>query len=193
MAKLSRELIYGVGINDADFTTRTLLSYKTWYKILCRCYREDELIRRPSYRGCEVGSEWKSFSNFHRWFSDNYRPGWHIDKDLLHPGNKIYSPDHCVCIPFELNTFVLANESRRGPHPIGACWIKKDKVFKSQIRTGGKEHKILGYFKDPMEAHLKWHEAKLQEAEKFRTLCEEIHPELFAGLIAKVNSMRVQP
>jgi hypothetical protein len=185
-----RRLIYGVGVNDADFNTGGLQSYKAWYQILCRCYREDDLARRPSYRGCEMGVEWVKFTDFHKWFNENYRQGWQIDKDILCLGNKIYSPEKCVYIPRALNSFVLSNPSRVGDFPLGVSFSKKHKAFKAQIRDGHGGKIFLGHYYCPHEAHLKWHEKKMEQAHEFNNLCDSIHPFLFKGLVKKIESYR---
>ena len=33
------------------------------------------------------------------WFDKNYIEGWHLDKDLIVKGNKVYSPTTCMLPP----------------------------------------------------------------------------------------------
>lgn len=58
-----RTLIYGVGINDSEYKTQgvgvqTCPFYVKWKDMLRRCYSEEMLNKRPTYRGTIVCSEW---------------------------------------------------------------------------------------------------------------------------------------
>ena len=77
--------------------------YNTWKHMINRCYNSNENSRNYSYETCEVDSYWHNFQNFAEWMESNYNPetmqGWHLDKDILVKGNKIYSPDTCAFVP----------------------------------------------------------------------------------------------
>ena len=172
-------LVCGVGINDADFPMskpvngkiKKIPSYECWKNMLFRCYSPSVLAKSPCYSGCSVCDEWLSFSAFHEWFEGQHKePGWHLDKDLLTPGNKCYSPDSCIFVPQAVNSFTTDNRAKRGDCLIGVNWHKRDKRYRSQCKnpfTGADEH--LGYFTNEQEAHFAWkrrkHELACQLAE----------------------------
>lgn len=72
------------------------------------------LKKKPSYIGVKVCDEWKYFSNFKKWFDENYR--WdlvekdimvELDKDLFSDDNgKIYIPDTCIFLPRKINAMM---------------------------------------------------------------------------------------
>lgn len=163
-----RKLVYGVGINDADYTTQAVIDgvsaacpfYSRWTGMLKRCYSEKELKRNPSYSECSVSEDWHTFNIFKSWMEEQDWEGKQLDKDLLITGNKIYSPESCVFIGVDVNTFIA---EKRGSLPFGVSYHKRDKVFQSGIKVGGKRV-FLGNYKSPEEAHQAWKEAKYKQA-----------------------------
>lgn len=117
------KLVYGVGVNDYKGNTKYnhehIPSYHTWGQMLKRCYSKEFLDRQPTYRGCSVCEEWWSFSNFKKWFDENYIEGYSLDKDILFKGNKIYSPETCCFVPNEINVLLCKSDAKRGKLPIG--------------------------------------------------------------------------
>ena len=154
--KRKRTPIYGIGINDSDsqvFTTKNgekipEVAYKHWLSMMSRCYgRVKE--KEPSYIGCVVCDEWLVYSNFKEWFDENYIDGYHLDKDILVKGNKIYSPETCCFVPKEINNLLNKHSKDRGELPIG--------VTKSGCRFSARLNMIdvrkrIGYFKTPYDA-----------------------------------------
>ena len=53
--------------------------------MLSRCYKPHTEQLEHSYAGCTVAEEWLRFSNFLAFWKENYRDGYVLDKDLLHP------------------------------------------------------------------------------------------------------------
>ena len=104
--------LYDIGfIGEGDYTSvvnkvRTK-EYKLWASMLKRSYSEKYKEKFPSYIGITVCEEWHNFQNFAKWVSFNYNPetmkDWHLDKDLISEGNKIYSPETCCFVPNKLN------------------------------------------------------------------------------------------
>ena len=69
-------------------------SYYRWLDVIQRCYNQNSnSYKNYGAKGVIVCEEWKLFSNFKRWFDENYIEGYEIDKDL--GGGKIYSPETC--------------------------------------------------------------------------------------------------
>lgn len=63
-------------------------------------------VYSPAYKGCSMAEEWHTASNFKEWFDEHYIEGYELDKDILIPGNKHYSPETCVFVPKQVNTFL---------------------------------------------------------------------------------------
>lgn len=163
--------------------------YIVWYNILQRCYSEYAPTNNPTYKDVTVCDEWLTFSNFYKWWKSNKVDGWHIDKDLLVAGNKIYSPDTCIYIPRELNNFANASEATRGLSKlIGANFHKRDSKFEGHVSDGSGKKIYLGRFDDAISAHNAWYSKKLELAQDYKELCDSIHPDIFNGLISKIKS-----
>ena len=146
--------------------------YKQWYNMIERCYNEKLHQCRPTYIDCYVSDDFKDYSKWRDWF-DNYQykhDGWHLDKDLLFKGNKIYSESTCVFIPREINQVLTKREASRGEHLIGVCWSKTNKAFMAQVRKNKGKREHLGYFKTETEAFNAYKKAK---EEYLKELAEE--------------------
>ena len=178
----TRKLVYGVGINDADYVTQkweTIIVngkrkqkfvwvcpfYRAWKSMLERCYSIKTQERQPTYKGCSVSKEWLTFSVFKNWMETQDWEDKQLDKDLLFEGNKVYSPETCVFVSGMVNLFTVDSGASRGELPIGVCWNNGANKFKSQCRnpfTKKREH--LGYFTCEQEAHQSWLKRKLELA-----------------------------
>lgn len=184
---MSKKLIYGVGINDADYVTNPTIEgrripckiYATWYDMLRRCYNRVELERRPTYLECLVASEWHSFMNFRAWMLTQDFEGKQLDKDLLFPGNKVYSKDTCVFISGALNGFMIERTNVRKLLPLGVT--TSGSKFKAQCQNPlTKTNKYLGTFSTPEEAHLAWKKYKHELALEYAKL--ETDPRIIKAL-----------
>jgi hypothetical protein len=114
--------VCGVGYSDVNATYkegRQLKSYVTWKDMLKRCYSSKCQEIQPTYIGCTVADEWKYYSNFKKFYDKHYREGFQIDKDILFPGNKIYSKKTCRFIPEALNLLLVDSANTRGSFPLG--------------------------------------------------------------------------
>jgi len=173
------KLVYGVGINDADYVVHKYESievdgvrkrrlvwecpyHRAWKSMIMRCYSPKSQGRFPTYKGCSVSEEWITFSNFKSWMEKQDFEGMHLDKDLLFEGNKVYSAETCVFVTRGVNLFTTDRGAYRGEWSIGVCWHKGVGKFGSNCRnpfTNKKEH--LGYFTFELEAHQAWLKRKL--------------------------------
>ena len=143
------KIVLGVGINDSTGPVchKGVVNhdYSTWTSMLMRCYAECYQSQYPTYIGCEVCSEWLTFSNFRVWYQENYQKGFELDKDLLIQGNKIYSPQTCRFVPHYINSLFLHSKSRRGTYPLGvsrhgnkyqaACRSPKGEILTKRFDT----------------------------------------------------------
>lgn len=137
-----RRLIFGVGVNDSPkaiskHNIRNDKDYYLWHGMIQRCYDDYTQKKHPTYNGCTVCDEWLYFSNFKKWFDKNYIEGYQLDKDILVKGNKVYSPNTCCFVPFEINTLFTKSNAKRGVLPIGVQRYLKDR-YRTCFKRGGK-------------------------------------------------------
>ena len=183
-----RSPLYGVGINDARYTTNPMSkgkpitdpAYRAWASILKRAYDQKYHATHPTYSDVTVCKEWHSFSAFRVWWLDHYREDWHLDKDLLSPGNREYGPDACIYIPGWLNSFTTDSGSSRGEFPIGVYLPRKTGKYQSQCRNPitGKNH-LLGMFTSPEEANEAWLNYKLSIADRLKKEMDRIDQRIY--------------
>ena len=176
-------LVYGVGINDADYVTRKWETigyengvrkqrlvwycpyYRAWAGMLRRCYSDKYQERQPTYKDCSVSEDWLTFSNFKMWMECQDFEGMHLDKDLLVEGNKVSSAETCAFVTPTVNTFSNDCGASRGEWSIGVHWSKRDGKFISRCRNPfTKKKENLGYFTCEEEAHQEWLKRKIELA-----------------------------
>lgn len=175
-----KKLVQGVGINDATYATCPAVNgvrvtcqfYSIWSAMLRRAYSKNYKNRNPTYEGVTVCEEWHRFSVFKAWMETQDWEGKQLDKDLLVPGNKIYSPDTCIFVSSQVNCFLNKQTSSRGEFPIGVYFNKKNKKFLAQCRILGyrARQEYLGLFDCPKEAHKAWLDRKRELAVELAAL-----------------------
>lgn len=154
--------ILGVGVYDLANNKTNTKSRAKWRSMLNRCYYMPSLKRRPTYKDCTVCDDWLTFSNFKRWFEDTtngYQQGYHLDKDILVKGNKVYSPDTCCFVPREINALFTKKQNDRNGLPIGVSISRG--LYVATININGKQFR-LGGFKNPINAFNAYKIAKEQ-------------------------------
>jgi len=182
MKTKSERLVFGVGINDADYVVERketievngkqkmkLVWYcpyhRTWRSMLQRCYSPKYQDGNPAYIGCSVSEEWLTFSNFRAWMEAQDFEGMQLDKDLLFAGNKVYSAETCVFVSSSVNSFTIDCGASRGEWLIGVYWNKGDGKFMSRCSNPfTKKIEYLGLFTCEQEAHQTWLKRKLELA-----------------------------
>lgn len=159
---------FGVGkfksrSGDNNFKTKY---YNVWLGLLTRSYNKNYQEKQPTYKGCTVAEEWHNFQNFAAWYEENYKPetmeGWHLDKDILIKGNKIYSPDNCAFVPREINNLFTKRQNHRGELPIGVKkwgnkFVANCSVYGREVKAGVCDDKEEAFqiYKDAKEKHIK--------------------------------------
>lgn len=153
------KLIYGVGYNSrvpykASENNIVTKAYHAWYDMLGRCHCPKMQMKNPSYIGCTVHPDWLDFQNFAKWYygHEYSNMGYDLDKDILHPKSKLYSPETCCFVPRALNILLIDRKKTRGKHPQGVYFSKSRGKYQAQISIDG-ETKNLGRFNCPNEAY----------------------------------------
>ncbi|NRU52652.1 AP2 domain-containing protein [Clostridium beijerinckii] len=132
--------------------------YKTWHNMIGRCYTPKWNARQNSYKGCTVCEEWHNYQTFRDWWEDNYydigTERMDLDKDILHKGNKEYSPSNCIFVPHRINLLLINRKLNRGDFPLGVHENKKgsNTYTVSTNNKNGKPVKLGKVFYDENEA-----------------------------------------
>lgn len=144
--------------------------YRVWKDMLKRCYSLKEKQKRPTYKGCTVCEEWLNFQVFAEWYDNNYyeinNEKMCLDKDILHKGNKVYSPETCVFVPQRINTLFVKNDINRGDFPIGVTINSKstyratcrNQLINKQIHIG-----VYSTINDAFKSYKKYKENHIKE------------------------------
>lgn len=134
--------VHGIGyigegcycLNDKGRRTQ---AGSVWNSVLQRCYSNSYQERHPAYKTCLVDPEWHNFQNFAKWYYENYKQDYQLDKDILIKGNKIYSPENCCFVPREINMFFIKLGENNAALP---KYIKKEgNKYVVSISVGGKK------------------------------------------------------
>lgn len=183
--------IYIPGKFKAVVNGISIKEYQVWKHMLYRCKADTaERLRRPSYDGCSIHPDFIEFQNFAEWCQHQVgfiNDGWQLDKDILHPGNKVYGPDTCCFVPRSINLLLIHSRSDVGEYPTGVC--RRGNRFVAFISIEGRR-KFLGYHDTPETAYLTYKIAKEAEikrqAEIYRLVIDN---RVYKALIQyKVNS-----
>lgn len=165
----------GVGYIGETENPKNSPFYSSWVHMLDRCNKNpDENKNYRFYRDVEVKKDWYNFTNFKMWSEkQRYIKGWHLDKDLISNGKKLYSPETCVYLPQEINKMIMGSEmSRSKSDPIGMYEAKQSGKF--IVRVG---KKYIGSFpnkEDAFRAYKENKESAFKEiAEKYKGLISD--------------------
>ena len=137
--------------------------YELWQSMLRRCYSIAFKKKNPTYGGCEVSDNFKSYEYFYEWCNNQIgfnNKDWHLDKDLLTKGNKVYSENTCIFIPKEINSLLTKSTASRGKHLIGVSWNKANKAFVAKVKKNKGRQEYLGLFNTELEAFNAYKKAK---------------------------------
>ncbi len=185
---MGKKMIHGHGINDADYVVYPTINgkqvmckfYQTWCDLLKRVYSNKWHEKYPTYKGCTVCEGWLTFSIFKAWMEQQDWKNKHLDKDILFPNNKHYSPETCVFVTQSINKFLADNGTSRGEYMIGVCWNKNVNKFQANIRHNGKK-KYLGYYLIEQDAHNAWKYEKLKQYDVL--IDDPVNDYIVSGLI----------
>lgn len=151
----------GVGEHKSRVNGKICKVYKVWSGMLTRCYTKNSRSKWASYGGCTVHKDWHNYQNFAEWYKNQkfYDAGYHLDKDILVKGNKVYGPDTCCLVPEAVNLAVRGGYGLNNPDEFGAYLDKRIGKYSSRISMFGKELH-LGMFDKPEDASKAFKKAK---------------------------------
>lgn len=140
-----------------------------WYglKERCKIGGAQQRVSR-TYIGCSVGFSGKK--EFMEWIigqpgydrRDEKGRRYHLDKDLIIEGNKIYGPDQCSLVPARINCLLVdCGVTASGGLP-GSSWHKASGMYQSRAQNyEGRKH--LGVYPSRESAHNAWRVEKSLE------------------------------
>ena len=155
--------VVGVG----NYSSANEREYYLWTSMLERSCCSKFKSKHSTYADVAVCEDWLDFQNFAAWCNtqklfnakDDKGKSYHLDKDILVKGCKVYSPETCRFIPQRLNKLLSTRNKLRGEYPLGVCYNKRAKLFVAAINVDAKA-KHLGYFKDEQSAFQAYKTAK---------------------------------
>ena len=148
--------------------------YKVWRGVKERCNKVGWDKKYPSYKGCSCSPEWDDFNKFQQWAylpENGYRDGYHLDKDILVKGNKIYGPETCCFVPKEINNLFTSCKKSRGKLPIG---VSKSRGTYLACLSLYSKLRCIGSFKNPEEA---FHAYKIAKERYIKLVAEKYFQE----------------
>lgn len=158
--------------------------YQTWENMLARCYYQ-KTSRYSAYggKGVEVCDEWLNLQNFAKWYEDNYREGYHLDKDIMGDGS-IYSPQVCRFVPQAINNLLVSKCNTDRDLPEGVWRVYDSNKYTSAVSSGGyitEQHTIF----DTIEEALCFY--REEKTRVVRSYAEEYKPVLDVDVYMKLR------
>lgn len=142
--------------------------HQTWSNMLKRCYdcsyRDYHLY---GGRGVTVCKEWHNFQNFAEWYTNNYKEGYVLDKDLKGSG-KEYSPSECLMLPSIINTFITNSMGKKGKNPYTGVYESGNNYITRCCQLDNCQ-KHLGSYKTAQEAYDVYEKEKVRLAKILAT------------------------
>jgi len=137
----------GEGKYKAWGKTKLTKMYTTWFGMMVRCYDERFHTKQPTYKDVEVCDEWHNFQNFAKWYEENYIEDYQLDKDILCPTCRIYSPETCVFVPQQINNMFKSSNKRE--LPTGVYYLRGRYQVSTPTNVGST---YIGFYKTKEEA-----------------------------------------
>lgn len=200
-----RKLVYGVGVNDADYVVRRMETieyvdgkrkrrlvwqctyYSVWTAMLRRSYSAKFQERHPTYKDCTVSEDWLTFSAFKAWMEKQNFEGLQLDKDLLFIGNKMYSSATCIFVTGVVNKFVTDCRAARGELLIGVSWDKENAKFQARCHNPfTKKLERLGRYTCEQQAHQAWLKRKNKLAQELAAI--QTDPRVAEALLKRYSN-----
>jgi len=172
--------VYGIGYNSLGklkIGNNLVLkvAHIKWKDMLSRCYSPRMHKTNPTYKGCVVSEDWHDFANFYNWFKNinkiEDKLDFHLDKDILSDGSKIYSKENCCLIPRKINNIICSPiRDKDSPTPVGVHLHKVCGRYQSYCNDFKGKRKSLGFHDNLEDAHriyIKFKKQVLKECADF--------------------------
>lgn len=116
-------------------------AYRTYKNMVDRTRTGSKTqAKNPTYRDCQNG--FGGFQAFADWATKQVgygTPGFQLDKDLLVPGNKVYSVETCCFLPAQINMALQRDKlDKKSEYPVGISRNGKNGL-KARIKMDGKQ------------------------------------------------------
>lgn len=135
-----------------------------WHAMRQRCGVGGTKKPKSGYSDCSISENFLNFQYFAEWCQPQIaygREGYELDKDILVLNNRVYSENHCVFIPQELNSFLCVNSGPVSDLPKGVTRCK-DKYMARLAAVG-----YLGVYATPEQASMVYQNARNKELFKW--------------------------
>jgi len=194
LPKRKSGLVCGVGVNDVDIQISCQVNgkqvvckiYFAWASLLQRTLTENGRKKKRRYRGSTICPEWILFSNFRSWVVCQDWEGKELDKDILVPGNKYYSPETCCFVDRKINGLLAYKHSTNSSLPIGVAFSEKSGKYTSKISIDGKATHI-GSFSSMNDAADSYITAKSEEIRRHGRM--QTDPRIMIGLFRHAHAL----
>lgn len=171
----------GIGSHRAKINYQPNPVHQVWHDMLKRVYRPRTPTEKRAYDGTSVHPHWHNFQNFADWYQSKTclisEVRWHLDKDLLIPGNRVYGPETCCVIPDHVNELFTDHAVARGSLPLGVA--RHGNRFQANISESGQNRRI-GTYPTIREAQLAYWSAKFHVIRQAALTYWNYIPELLA-------------
>lgn len=137
--------------------------HRVWSNMFFRVYAPATEDIARVYAGTSIHSDWHNFQNFAEWYHqqiDHFgevKHKWHLDKDFLVPGNRVYGPHTCCLLPQEVNELLTDSAHARGEYPMGVNFRRtKSGTFEAQCKTPGSNKRYISSHSSVCAAQLSY-------------------------------------
>jgi hypothetical protein len=125
------------------------------------------------------------FSQFKAWYDENYREGFQLDKDILVPGNKIYSPESCRYVPPYINSLLLDCGASRGELPLGIDRNRTAFRAACSNRQGKRVSRNFGTVEDAVAWYKETKKCIVKQQAIHAFLANEIKSDVYLALVQR--------
>lgn len=109
----------GEGSHVSMINNKHTKEYLAWSAMIRRCYMKgSKKYCKAYYNKATVCDEWQCYQTFAEWYCSNYyvvdNERTHLDKDILCPGNMVYTPNKCLIVPQRINMLFMTKHKSNG-------------------------------------------------------------------------------
>lgn len=141
--KVFAPTVCNIGYLGEDYNKNTDKGlYTRWVNLINRCYNPNSNnYKTYGEKGITVDKEWLNFSNFKKWFNENYydigEEKLVVDKDVLIKNNKVYSSKTCLLLPISFNSMFAGMNEYSGKKNKCSAGIRKENNNKYTLQIFG--------------------------------------------------------